>query len=318
VDVGSLGVLGEALDEHCAYWAELVQVPNIEAPEDDIRLMHDPKAIDPKLRRHVKSLRRWDLLFGQLALISKTMRCWHFAGFASFEHYCFERLGMALRTVEQRIALEQRLHDLPALRTAMDEGRVSYEQARLIAAHADRASVDARIEQAQRMTSIAFRRRLEADEEAQMCARGKFKAIVPRSVAEDLEGAFRTVRARSSTPLARGECLVALYAHFIDVWEPLLERRMTVQRKTLLRDGYRCQVPACSRTAEHAHHIIRRSQGGKDELPNLTSVCAAHHLRGIHGGRIRVSGRAPDQLVWTLDGALPEIEGRWCGVRAAA
>jgi hypothetical protein len=28
------------------------------------------------------------------------------------------------------------------------------------------------------------------------------------------------------------------------------------------------------------------------------SLCAAHHLHGIHGGRIRVFGRAPDGLVW--------------------
>jgi hypothetical protein len=81
-------------------------VPNIEAPEDDTPLMPDPRVIDDKLRRHVKSLRRWDVLFGHLALLSQTMRCWWTAGFASFEHYCVERLGMSLRTVEQRIALE--------------------------------------------------------------------------------------------------------------------------------------------------------------------------------------------------------------------
>ena len=54
------------------------------------------------------------------------------------------------------------------------------------------------------------------------------------------------MRAGCSTPLTRGECLVVLYAHFIEVWEPLLDRRMTVQRKALLRDGYRCQVPGWS------------------------------------------------------------------------
>jgi hypothetical protein len=50
----------------------------------------------------------------------------------------------------------------------------------------------------------------------------------------------------------------------------------------------------------HAHHIDYRSAGGKDELPNLTGLCAAHHLRGVHTGRIRVRGQAPDRLQWEL------------------
>lgn len=57
-------------------------------------------------------------------------------------------------------------------------------------------------------------------------------------------------------------------------------------------------MPGCSRPAVHAHHIKARSQGGSDDEWNLVSLCAAHHLHGIHGGRIRVFGRAPDGLVW--------------------
>jgi hypothetical protein len=42
---------------------------------------------------------------------------------ASFAHYCAERLGMAARTVEQRVWLERRLYALPPLRRALREGR---------------------------------------------------------------------------------------------------------------------------------------------------------------------------------------------------
>jgi hypothetical protein len=118
--------------------------------------------------------------------------------------------------------------------------------------------------------------------------------------------------------LTRGECLVALFAHFISVWKPIVAQRTTLQRRVLERDGYCCQTPGCSRAAAHAHHVVPRSAGGKDEMSNLTSVCAAHHLRGIHMGKVRVTGKAPDQLRWILSGALPEIEGRWSAVRAAA
>ena len=54
---------------------------------------------------------------------------------------CFQRVHLALeagahgaaRAVEQRIALERRLHELPPLRAALRAGRLSYEQARLVA-----------------------------------------------------------------------------------------------------------------------------------------------------------------------------------------
>jgi hypothetical protein len=317
-EVGSIEILGESLDEHCAYWASIVRVPDIESPEVNSALVRDPRLIDARLQRHVKMLDQWDLLFGHLAFICRKMRCWEIAGFASFGHYCVERLGMATRTVEQRIALEERLHELPTLRAAMETGRTSYEKARILARYSDRVTIAARIEQAEGMSCVELRRRLERDEEAQMSARRKFKAVVPRRVACDLEATFHVLRARARRPLSAGECLVALFAHFIQVWKPILARRATLQRRVLERDGYLCQVPGCSRTADHAHHIIPRSAGGPDEMWNLTSVCAAHHLRGIHGGKVRVTGKAPDQLRWTLNGALPEIEGRWSAVRAAA
>jgi 5-methylcytosine-specific restriction endonuclease McrA len=63
------------------------------------------------------------------------------------------------------------------------------------------------------------------------------------------------------------------------------------------RDRGLRQVPGCSRAGGHVHHVEFRSRGGGDEEWNLVTVCAAHHLHGIHHGRLRVSGRAPDGLV---------------------
>jgi hypothetical protein len=45
-----------------------------------------------------------------------------------------------------------------------------------------------------------------------------------------------------------------------------------------------------------------RSQLGGDELENQVAICGFHHLRGIHGGWLRVFGKAPDELTWILDG----------------
>lgn len=48
------------------------------------------------------------------------------------------------------------------------------------------------------------------------------------------------------------------------------------------RDGWECQLRHAVAECEcwgplHPHHILPRSRGGKDELDNLVTLCAAHH-----------------------------------------
>jgi hypothetical protein len=67
------------------------------------------------------------------------------------------------------------------------------------------------------------------------------------------------------------------------------------------RDGWRCCVPGCSsRRNLHDHHVLFRSHGGDNARDNRITVCAAHHLHGIHDGRIRAYGRAPGDITWEL------------------
>lgn len=67
------------------------------------------------------------------------------------------------------------------------------------------------------------------------------------------------------------------------------------------RDGWRCAVPGCSsRRNLHDHHVIFRSRGGGNGRDNRITVCAAHHLHGLHRGRIRACGAAPQDVVWEL------------------
>jgi len=46
--------------------------------------------------------------------------------------------------------------------------------------------------------------------------------------------------------------------------------------------------------------VVFRSRGGLNGHDNRVTVCAWHHLRGIHDGLIRVTGRAPDGLLWEI------------------
>ena len=67
------------------------------------------------------------------------------------------------------------------------------------------------------------------------------------------------------------------------------------------RDGWRCAVPGCSSYRNlQEHHIRFRSAGGSNALENRITLCAWHHLRGVHAERLRISGRAPDALRFEL------------------
>ena len=90
--------------------------------------------------------------------------------------------------------------------------------------------------------------------------------------------------------------------HFIDTWKELLKERSTLQRRVLERDRGLCQVPGCSRAAAHAHHVVYRARGGGDCESNLLSLCAGHHLHGVHRGYVRVKGEAPGALTWSFPG----------------
>jgi hypothetical protein len=80
------------------------------------------------------------------------------------------------------------------------------------------------------------------------------------------------------------------------------------------RDGYRCAIPGCtSRRNLHDHHVTFRSAGGSEAPSNRITLCAFHHQRGVHAGRLRVWGRAPDDLVFELGlrpGAAPLVRYR--------
>jgi hypothetical protein len=116
--------------------------------------------------------------------------------------------------------------------------------------------------------------------------------------------AFRTIRKVAGMALCDGDCLVIVACHFIDTWKPLMKKARSRSQKVRERDLGHCQVPGCSRRAAHAHHVAFRAQGGSDDEANLVALCSCHHLRGIHGGYIRVWGLAPDGLVWKLGGEL--------------
>jgi 5-methylcytosine-specific restriction endonuclease McrA len=121
-------------------------------------------------------------------------------------------------------------------------------------------------------------------------------ANVPADVARLFRACLCSVQRRLSA--SPGPALEAMFLHCIDTWRP---RRVPREQRVFERDGWRCTVPGCTSLRNlHAHHVVFRSAGGSDDDANLTTLCAAHHQRGVHAGVIRISGRAPDGLVFEL------------------
>jgi hypothetical protein len=118
--------------------------------------------------------------------------------------------------------------------------------------------------------------------------------FAPASVAALFTDAIRAWSEPGEPPW-RG--LERLLAHVLDAWLSQPRHRDPV----FARDGWRCAVPACSaRRNLHDHHIVFRSRGGDNRRDNRVAVCAWHHLRGIHAGRVRAWGEAPGHVHWQL------------------
>ncbi len=71
----------------------------------------------------------------------------------------------------------------------------------------------------------------------------------------------------------------------------------------LTRDGHRCTFCA-SKSNLQVHHIVWRSQGGRNVAQNLTTACARCHSI-IHDGNLEVAGEAPDRLRITRRNSPP-------------
>lgn len=118
-----------------------------------------------------------------------------------------------------------------------------------------------------------------------------------------LATARRRIERRTGGPVTVEDAFEAMVDHALVSWEyPYSPRgRLPREYRVYARDGWRCTVPGCSSYRNlHDHHIVFRSRGGCDALENRTTMCAAHHQRGVHAGFVRCRGSAPDRLRFEL------------------
>ena len=130
------------------------------------------------------------------------------------------------------------------------------------------------------------------------------RLIVDAEVAQLWRALLCSVRRRSRPVDGRlptaGQALGVILDHVLDTWGAL-DRKVRRAHRVFARDGWRCVVPGCSSMRNlHDHHVVFRSAGGSDALENRVTLCAFHHLRGVHAGTVRCLGRAPGALRFEL------------------
>ena len=70
------------------------------------------------------------------------------------------------------------------------------------------------------------------------------------------------------------------------------------RREMLRRDGYCCSTPGCcNHLWLEVHHVVLYSRKGKTVDSNLVTLCSRCH-KNVHRGHLRISGQAPDKLVF--------------------
>jgi hypothetical protein len=276
---------------------------------DDAPGQVDPYALLSRLERLVAERACADEHLGRACRLVKELGVARRLGYACFEAWCAERLGIAASTVYPRVALERRMAEL---RDALRSRRLSFEQVRLVARFATRGNVSDRIAAAAGKPCVTLAREGEAEERLQMRNAGELRAVLPEEAEELLGDAIRSARLHARRPLTPGEALVEIGLHFVFTWRDEILRLLGAADPVVLRDGGLCTVPGCSRPADHVHHVRFRSAGGPCEPWNETSLCAVHHLRGVHAGNVAMDGIAPDGLAF----ALGEREVRVARARA--
>jgi hypothetical protein len=296
-----------ALEAETERWRGLPAVADFKAPDVRFDDADTAQEIDAKLRPLAGLRSTWNDLVGWCAHALEESGIAKLLGFDDFRHYVAERLRLPARAVEQRAALEKKLWGSPALQEARRQ-KLSYEKLRLLA-RLPEEEIASWTPRAHALTCIELRRKLDGEAERQMREAGKVSQLVPRRIALVLAAVIEALQARFGKFLPVGTCLAVMAKHFIDTWKHVEKRARTRSQKIRDRDG-RCMVPGCSHRASHSHHIISRARGGTDDPWNLVSLCAFHHLRCIHGGYLRVFGRAPEELTWFLGGNVWNGPGR--------
>ncbi len=296
--------------------------------------------LDRRLREAQRAMQRIDYQLGALLRIGVDRRLFREIGFATVKLYVESRLGCSARKVWSLIAIERETwRSCEQLRAAWRDGQISHlaactilpvvgqdygeqwirrarevtlrrlvEEVAWALEYGERPSTsgrpappplhaDIRVDGLADVTDDEVQTRAHGQDASRIKLPGEEVRIafsLPVSVAALVESMLFQVNGGRG---ARGRAFERMIARALLEWTSAPRHRDPVFE----RDGWRCTVPGCSsRRNLHDHHVTFRSRGGDNARGNRTTVCAAHHLHGIHAGIVQASGLAPHGIAWQL------------------
>ena len=223
-------------------------------------------------------------------------------GFASTVDYARERLGFEDRKTRSLVNMAERFEELPRLKKAFRQGDIPWTKAREVVKVATPKNEAKWLDRCQSMSN----RQLEQEVKRKQPPTKKKTLffVLEGDRVEAWEQAREALERLAGKTLSDIEVFDLLCAEALCTYAttpPFGDGEQTdggFVRQVAERDGWKCTRPGCSnRSALTANHIIPRSRSGPDETWNLHTVCAVCHA-GITEGRLRVKGRAPDELTW--------------------
>jgi hypothetical protein len=300
----------------------------------------DAHELDRRLREIRRVAQRIDYQLATLLKIGVDRRLFREIGFATVKLYVESRLGLAVRNVWNLVAIERTSwRRCKLLREAWRDGLISHLAAFTLLPVVDEINGKAWVQRAGEVTLRRLADEVawaldsgERDSLSALPAPPPVDAVVPPGGVASVDRNEVQMRAHGETPRdawpAPGDARLTvrtpvsvallleiqlrryrhgnerdwrtferLVSHAILEWTSGPRHRDPVFE----RDGWRCMVPGCtSRRNLHDHHVKFRSKGGGGERENRITVCAAHHLHGIHEGIIEALGKAPLGILWAM------------------
>ena len=286
----------------------------------------DPFELDERLRRALRLEQHFEAAVGPLLVEVARGRLYRAVDLPNLDAFVRELLDMAPRKAQALLRLERACDVCPELRAAYRSGRLSWVRAHALVPvlllehafpfrgawveHAEGVSVRQLVEDvdralaSDRLDPVACCDASDPQTGARPTASSERARIffnAPREVATLFRAALASIQRRiersSGRPSDESEAFGAILGHVLVAWGNLSEGRIRKEHRVFERDGWRCAVPGCTSYRNlHRHHIEFRSAGGSDDDSNCITLCAFHHLRGVHAGLLRIRGQAPGGL----------------------
>ena len=223
-------------------------------------------------------------------------------GHASTVDYARECLGLEDRKTRTLLGLACRLERLPKMKEAFRLGELPYTKAREAVRVATPENEEAWVEKCRSMSNRQIEQEVRRELPPERNRLLFFSLDESRiDVWDRVREGMERLAGKTLTDIEVWDLICAEALCTYDTTPPLGDESQPMGgyvREIIERDGFKCTRPGCSnRSCLTASHIDPRSLGGSDVPSNMHTACIVCH-HAIETGRLRVSGKAPDEITW--------------------